>query len=606
VIATLAQRLAGKRMLLILDNCEHLLAACAEAADALLRDVSTLEVLVTSREALGIDGEMVFRVPSLALPQVDSVTDVALSESARLFLDRAAAVTPGFEVTEENAAAIAEICRRLDGIPLAIELAAARTPVLSPPEIARRLDDRFRLLTSGSRTALPRQQTLSALIAWSHDLLGPEERVLFRRLAVFAGGLTLRACEAVCGGEGPAGHLAEADILDALSGLVAKSLVTAEKGATTRYRMLETTRAYAREELAASGEEGQVRDRHLARCLDLSRQAEPELVGAHQREWFDLLSAEHDNVRGALAWGLEHSPHAMLELAKSLYWFWQARGHATEGRAWLDAGLTRLEASVADDLRQDALLGAGSLAWVLGDDASARRQLGESADIAAQRGDRRGRAIALAILGHSMVDAADFIAARSVLEESVALARETGDPFALARALGTMADLARHEGKDDEATRTADEAIAVFEQVGMDEGIAFNLYYGSAALRRRDPEAALARLLRAIDLFDKLDLPHGLYLTLLLLIDMTRPAAESAARLLGALDVLHERTGFRITAEDRRFAERIRAEAVDVLGPERVAALAAEGRTLSRSSVLSLAAPASVGAGGFEPPTSAL
>jgi predicted ATPase/class 3 adenylate cyclase len=606
VMSTVAQRLSGKRMLVILDNCEHLLDACAQAVDLLLRETLTPTVVATSREVLGIPGEIVFRVPSLALPSADSMTHVVRSESARLFLERAAAVTPGFEVTGDNAAAIADICRRLDGIPLAIELAAARTPVLSAQEIARRLDDRFRLLTTGSRTALPRQQTLRALIAWSYDLLGPEERLLFRRLAVFAGGMTLGACEAVCGGETSAGHLAEADILDSLTGLVAKSLISAERSATTRYHMLDTTRAYAREELSASGEEAAVRDRHLGWCFDLSRRAEPELVGAHQREWFDLLSADHDNLRAALAWGLEHHPRQMLEMAKSLYWFWQARGHATEGRAWLDAGLNRPEASSADDLRQNALLGAGSLAWVLGDDAAARRQLGESADIAAQMGDRRARAIALAILGHAMVDADDLVAARTILEESVGIAREVRDPFVLARSLGTLADLARHEGKDEEATLTADEAISVFERVGMDEGVAFNLFYGGAGLRQRDPEEAVVRLIRAIELFDKLDLPHGLYLALLLLTDITRPPAESAARLLGALEVLHERTGFRISTVDRQMSERIRAAAVDVLGPDRFATLAAEGRSLPRSSILPLARPPSVGAGGFEPPTSAL
>jgi predicted ATPase/class 3 adenylate cyclase len=589
IMSTLIRQLQDKRMLVILDNCEHLVAACAEAAETLLRNAPTVTLIATSREALGVPGESLFRVPPLAVPAGDAGLTVVQYDSARLFAERATAVMPGFQVTEDNAAAIAEICRRLDGIPLAIELAAARTAILSPQEIARRLDDRFRLLTGGSRTALPRQQTLHALIAWSHDLLGPEEQILFRRLAVFAGGFTLEACEAVCTAETAAGRLEATDILDSLAGLVAKSLVLADEGATTRYRLLETIRAYAREELAASGEDGALGERHLDWYLNLCRGAEPELVGAHQREWFDRIAADHDNLRAAMAWGLDHAPRQMLEMAKSLYWFWQARGHATEGRAWLDAGLGRPEARAADKLRQDALLGAGSLAWLLGDDAAARRHLRESADIAAERGDRRARAIALAILGHSMVDAGDLAAARTVIEKSVAIAREAGDPFVLARSLGTFADLARHEGNDEETVRRADEAISVFERVGMDEGIAFNLYYGSAGLRRRDPNGAVARLLRAVELFDKLDLPHGLYIALLMLIDLVGPAAESTARVLGALDALHERTGFRVTSADRQISKRIRGAAVKALGPERFATLAAEGRTLPRSAIVSLA-----------------
>lgn len=585
---TLARQLSGKRMLVILDNCEHLVTACAEAVEALLRGAPTLTLIATSREALGIAGETVFRVPSLALPAADTRVALAESESARLFVERAGVVTPGFQVTEDNAAAIAEICRRLDGIPLAIELAAARTPVLSPQEIARRLDDRFRLLTSGRRTALPRQQTLGALIAWSYDLLGSEERLLFRRLAVFAGGFTLEASEAVCAADPRAGRLEAPDILNSLAGLVAKSLVIAEEGATTRYRLLETIRAYGRQHLADSGEEVALRDRHLAWCLELCRRAEPELIGAHQREWFNRLSAEHDNVRAALAWGLEHAPREMLEMAKSLYWFWQARGHATEGRAWLDTGLARPEASEADALRQGGLLGAGSLAWLLGDHAAARRQLAESAEIAARIGDRRGRAIALTILGHSMVFAEDFVGARAVLEESVAIAREVGDPFVLARSLGTLADAARHEGNDDEAVRVAGEAISMFERAGMDEGIAFNLYYQSEGLRRRDPARARAQLVRAIELFDKIDLPYGLYVALLLLVDLARPAPESAARLLGALELLRERGGIRDTIADRQMSERVGA-ARDALGPDRFATLVAEGRSLARAAVLSLA-----------------
>lgn len=583
----LARYLAGKRLLLILDNCEHLVAACAETADALLRGASGLTLIATSREALGIAGETVFRVPPLALPSAGTRAALAASESARLFIERAIAVAPGFKVTDDNAAAISEICHRLDGIPLAIELAAARTPVLSPKEIADRLDDRFRLLTSGRRTSLPRQQTLLALVAWSHDLLGDRERLLFRRLSVFAD-FILEASEAVCGADTPQGRLEGEGILDLLAGLVSKSLVVAGEGVPTRYRLLETIRAYARERLTESGEEATMRDRHLEWCHSLCLRAEPEFVGPHQREWFDRLSAEHDNVRAALTWGLERRPRQVLEMATALHWFWQARGHTTEGRAWLEAGLARPEALAGDALRQGGLFGAGAMAWLLGDHAAAGRQLAESAEIAGQLGDRRARAVALTILGHSMVFAGDLAAARRVLEESVAIARDVDDAFVLARSLGTLADAARHEGNEEETIRVAGEALAIFERVGMKEGIAFNLFYQSEGLRRRDPVRAEAQLVRAVELFDTIEHHYGLYVALLALIRLAHPTSESAARLLGALEPLRERGGVRDTITEQQLSDRIGA-ARGALGPVRFDSLVAEGQSLDHSAIVALA-----------------
>jgi predicted ATPase len=585
-ITTLTGHLSRRRLLIILDNCEHLVAACAAAAETLLRGAPDLTLISTSREALGVAGETVFRVPPLALPAGDTRAALTASESARLFADRAAAVSPGFQITDDNAGAIAEICRRLDGIPLAIELAAARTPALSPREIAERLDDRFRLLRSGPRTALPRQQTLLALVAWSHDLLDHDERTLFRRLAVFAV-CTLDAAEAVCGESEPS-DAESGDTLSSLAGLVAKSLVVADVGATTRYRMLETIRAYARERLAESGEETAMRDRHLQWYRALCVRAEPEFVGPHQALWFDRISAEHDNVRAALTWGLERAPREMLEMAKALNWFWQARGHATEGRAWLDAGLVRPENADSDALRQAGLYGAGSLAWLVGDYASARRQLSESAEIARAIGDRRALAVALTILGHSMVFAGDFAEARPVLLESVSIAREVSDQFVLARSLGTLADAARLEGNEDETVAVAGEALATFERVGMKEGIAFNLFYQSEGLRRRDPARARAQLVRAVELFDSIEHYYGSYVALLALISLAPPASESAARVLGALEPLRERASVRDTASEKRLSERTESVRA-ALGPDVAETLTVEGRSLSREAILSLA-----------------
>src|SRR5215210_5399636 len=279
---TLSDYLGSKKVLLVLDNCEHLVEACAELAEALLRSSPELRVLATSREALGITGEVAWLVPSLSLPDLRRLPDIESLpqyEAARLFVERAAAVKPSFTLTEQNAVAVAQVCYRLDGIPLAIELAAARAKVLSVEQIADRLEDSFGLLSAGGRTAMPRHRTLHATMDWSHELLPEEEQILFRRLSVFAGGFTLDAAEAVCAGE----ELERDEVLESLSHLVDKSLVIMrEVGGEGRYRLLETVRQYAREKLSESGEAGQASERHAGYYLALAEEAEPELKGERQ------------------------------------------------------------------------------------------------------------------------------------------------------------------------------------------------------------------------------------------------------------------------------------------------------------------------------------
>ncbi|MDP9324921.1 MAG: hypothetical protein M3O87_00095, partial [Candidatus Dormibacteraeota bacterium] len=353
--------------------------------------------------------------------------------------------------------------------------------------------------------------------------------------------------------------------------------------------MLETIREFGREQLAGSGEESAMRDRHAEWCLELCRRAEPEFQGPNQLEWFDRLSAEHQNVRAALAWTLERSPRAMLEMAKSLYWFWQARGHIREGRDWLDAGLSRPEAGTGDALRQGALLGAGTLFWLTGEYAIAGRLLEESAEIADRLGDRREHALALTILGHNLIDAGDLASARTNLEVSVPSARQVGDPFVLARSLATLADLAGREGRDEEAVAAAGEARSIFEQVGMQEGIGYTLMYQSVGLRRGDPDRARAHLVRAIEIFHRIDHPSGLYTALVGLVDLTSPPPETAARLLGALDSLAELAGPRASGLDAEAFGRIRGATLEAIGLQRLEALAAEGRALERIAVIDLA-----------------
>ena len=354
----LLDTLRDRALLLVLDNCEHLIAACAELVEALLREAPALRILATSREALGVSGETVCRVPSLSLPEalasvhVDALID---SEATQLFIERAGAVDSAFAPTPDNSDSIARICRRLDGIPLAIELAAARVVVLSPEQIEARLQDRFRLLTGGARTAVARQRTLEATVDWSYQLLSDVEQQLFSRLSAFPAAWTLAAAEHVCGGDG----INEHDVLDLLSRLVSKSLVVvdSEFAGERRYRFLETVRQYARERLVQAGAADRLRDRHFEFFFNEFRGVLPILRHHHQLPCLRRLRIEQENVRAALEWSLTSSALAEkgVELAGALFWFWTKRGLYEEGKLWLDQALA--VGHVAGRLRARALIG---------------------------------------------------------------------------------------------------------------------------------------------------------------------------------------------------------------------------------------------------------
>jgi predicted ATPase/DNA-binding SARP family transcriptional activator len=333
-VRTLAGRLASRTLLLVLDNCEHLLTACAALAGALRRSCPRVTLLTTSREPLHVPGEVTFRVPSLELPDAARTHDpqqLAKLASVRLFLDRARDARPGYALTPANAPAVVEICRRLDGIPLALELAAARLSHLEAAEIADRLSEALTLL--GHRGAVTRHATLRAALEWSHDLLGDDERVLLRRLAVFAGSFTLAAAERVCAGE----RLPRADILDCLGRLADKSLVQIERGGQrSRYRLLETIRQLSRERLGAAGEAAALESAHCAHFLERAWHHDPERASGIVVERPQLLDADHDDLRAALGWAVRHSPARALLLAVSLWRYWLARGHFVEGAGWLD------------------------------------------------------------------------------------------------------------------------------------------------------------------------------------------------------------------------------------------------------------------------------
>jgi predicted ATPase/DNA-binding SARP family transcriptional activator len=446
---TLAEVLRDRQLLLVVDNCEHLLEATGRLVDTLLDACPRLRVLATSREPLGVAGELSWLVPSLSVPDEgpSTVEGVEGYESARLFTARASYSSRDFSLTSENARAVATICRRLDGIPLAIELAAARIGPLSAEQIARRLDGSLVLLTGGVRTVVPRHRTLRGALDWSHELLSGEEKKLFERLSVFAGGWTLEAAEAV----GVGGSVAESEVLDLLSALVEKSLVV-PKGSDeegVRYRLLEPVRQYAMEKLQQSGEIEAVRRRHAMWYLALAEAAEPELVGAEQEAWFRRLEAEHNNLRAALRWCLDRGePEFGLRLAGTLgREFWRVRGRLREGLGWLDAALEK--GKDASPARARALACAGWMAWQWLDfDLS--RSLSEEA-LALARGFGEEQATAAIVLHNlGMVEIYSRMRpaeAWGFLEQSLALWRELGDNVGAGRVLQRMGliSVVRHD-----------------------------------------------------------------------------------------------------------------------------------------------------------------
>jgi predicted ATPase/class 3 adenylate cyclase len=492
---TLVEALKAKRLLLVIDNCEHILPACGALAEALLRSCPGVQILATSREGLNIAGERTYRLPSLSLPDTRQVMPAVESltqyEAVRLFIDRAVAVFTAFAVTNANAPAVAQVCARLDGIPLAIELAAARVKVLSVEQIAERLDDRFRLLTGGSRTALPRQQTLRALIDWSYDLLSETERGLLRRVSVFAGGWTLEAAEAISAG----GDIERWELLDLLTQLVEKSLVLFEeqKGAA-RYRLLETMRQYARDRLLESGEGETMRHRHRDFFLALAQEAEPKLRTSKQEAWLERLEVEHDNLRAALEWslgGADEAHGSALRLASALGFFWNFRGYFTEGRRWMEGALAQTSSTEPSPIRATVLHELSRLARYQGDLKAARSYAEEGLAMSLALGDEGP--LALALMGLAMTEA-DPRAMRPPLEQALALARAQGDRWVLSLCLANLALDARLHGAMALARARAEEAVSVALALGEKFTLAY-AYCILAAVVRDQGDARAARAL---------------------------------------------------------------------------------------------------------------
>lgn len=568
----LVDALDGERVLLVLDSCEHLVDACAELAEALLRACPRLTVLATSREALAVASETAWLVPPLAS-----------AEAVQLFVERAQAALPSFALTAANATAIGEICRRLDGIPLAIELAAARVRVLSPEQIAHRLDDAFRLLTSGSRTALPRHRTLRATMEWSFALLGAREQALLRRLAVFAGSFTLDAAEAVCAGE----PLAAEDVFDGVAALVDRSLVVMDPGdAVARYRLLETVRQYGIERLTEAGEADAVREAHARFFVAFAESAEPHLfAGAGNAEWIGRVTAEVDNLRAAAQWAEEDAARAevALRLGYALHWFWFATGQFREARQRLESALA-LGDGRGDPLRRGrALLASGFTAIAQGDVPAIRPTLEESLRLLRSRDEPRNVAYLLTCLSAGCLFEGDVPSAYAYGEQALATVAAV-PPHAVhsfvryyhGRAAEASGEVARARTSFEEATR-------IGREIAHRPAIAHPLaLLGRLALSAGDHDEAFARFAESLEIHAETGDPWGTALALdgLAAVAAARAQHGRAALMMAAAESLRVRIASVLAPAEREERAR-RIEAVRAALGRDFDRLYAEGGALS-------------------------
>src|SRR5579884_1029708 len=636
---TITEFARSKTLLLLLDNCEHLVADCAHLADTLLRACPNLRIVATSRQPLNIPGEMVWRVPSLGQPDPHTLPlaekDLAAVlldyDAVRLFVERARAHRSDFALTRQNGPAVAAVCHRLDGIPLALELAAARVRALSVEQMEARLSDRFRLLTGGSRTALPRQQTLRALIDWSYDLLTQQERTLLHRLSVFAGGATLEACEQVCSG----GEVEEWEVLDLLTSLVDKSLVVyEEREGTARYRLLETIREYARQKLAEAEEAKGVQAKHRDYFLSVAEEAKQKLRGPEQAEWLERLENEHDNLRAALDYCQQQAEgtEAGLRLAGALQEFWWTHGHLSEGRERLAQVLERTTGSEPSKAWACALYAAGVLARMQGDYTTARlfleqslalqRELDNKLDIACslselgtvakvqgdyaaaralqeeslalrrELGDKVGIAVSLGNLGNVKKGHVNSTAVRSFQEQSLALRRELGDKVGMAMSLNNLGNVARDQGDSAMARLLYEESLAIARELGDKRSIAISLInLGPLLCDQGDYLAARKSLAECLilcrELGERYVTPYALEAFAALAHAQQQP--ERAIRLSGAAQALRDAIGAPLPPNEHAEYDRIQADLRATLGEDGYQAGLNVGRALSLEQAIAYA-----------------
>jgi non-specific serine/threonine protein kinase len=597
MLTTLIRHLQAKSALLVLDNCEHLIHACAQIAEQLLAACPGVCILATSMEGLGLFNERVWQVPSLPLPQgrgAASVKELQRIESIKLFEERALNAHSAFVLDERNAEDVVQICKRLDGIPLAIELAAARIKVLSVQEIAARLDDRFSLLTAGSRTAIPRHQTLRATIDWSHDLLSEPERVLFRRLSVFAGGFSLEAAEAIC-----VGDLSSGGLLDSLGRVVDKSLVVVGAAAAsgeTRYHLLETIRQYALEKLVAAGEAPDIRGRHMEFYLDLAEAAETQVFGSDSASWFRRLDKELDNIRSAIEWSTATGRAELaLRILGALVYFWFAHGlSGTEWNDLIQAALKRPEGMQRTLARAKALNGVGFMYWADEYPMERRGDLEEALSIGRERGDPWNIATALRSLGLFETIAGNYPAARTLLEESVEIWRQMGPPRTLAGTISLtfLGDLALQQNENERARALYEESISDLTQPS---DLNFHAYavrrLAQLAWRAGDYERAFDLCEKSMRLNQEVADPRGLCACLagFAAIAVCKEDYETGATLAAAVDGQLAAIGIRLLYLDRLEFEHSLAELRAHLPSRKLERLWAKGTAMPFEEVIAVA-----------------
>jgi non-specific serine/threonine protein kinase len=574
---TLKRRLQHQRLLLLLDNFEHLLSA-APLVSELLASASKVKVLVTSREALHLYGEQEYFVPPLALPEpAFNASELALCESVALFVQQARAVKSAFELKEDNALDIAKICVRLEGLPLAIELSAARMKLLTPEALLARLSSRLDALTGGARDLPKRQQTLRNTIEWSYNLLDEGEKTLFARLAVFRGGRSLEAIESICGEGLPI------DVFDGLASLVDKSLIQQKEttGGEPRFVMLETIHEYAWERLEASCEAETMRRRHAEHFVQLAERAEPELRLAQQQHWFHLLETEQENIRAVLEWSLGDGDITLgVRLAGALSLFWFACGYHVEGRQWAQQLLGRLD-SVPKVYHIGLLFSAGHMAYLY-DLEAAKHFLSRALDISRDLGDSINTAWSLIYLSYTMMK--DTAEATAVAEEGLALFRELNHKPGIAQALNIIGELTSFSGEDHRARRAYEECLAVSQETGEKRRIRF-MFGNLAFLAQHEGDYERARELAgqglhlALEMNNRLDIADSLSCLAGAIGMAGQP--ERAARLLGAWEAALERLGAFPQPADRPEHDRNIAAVRAQLAPATFEAAWAEGRKMT-------------------------
>lgn len=610
----LIDHLCDRQALVVLDNCEHLLRDCAVMAETLLRVAPDLNILATSREALGIVGEQIMVVPALPLSagpgSPDSGKALVTSDATRLFAERAAAVLPGFAVTEANREAVERICRRLDGLPLGIELAAVRLRALSVQQLLDRLDDRFRLLTAGSRTALPRHQTLHALIDWSYALCTEQERLLWARASVFSGGLDLEGAEAVCAGDG----LLREEVIDLVIGLVDKSiLIREEHPGTVRYRLLETIRHYGRERLAESGHEADFLRRHQDHFQALVTQAEREWFGPGQVAWFTRLRLEHANIRAALGHCLAEPGGAErgMAIAAALRFYWIAAGFLHEGRRWLDALLTAAPAPTAD--RANALVVNARLAVLQSDFPAADPMLDEARGLAGRLGEAPILTQTAYVSGLAALIQRDLPRAVAQLSEALERHQAADNQSGVVNTLAYIATAHSLLGHSDKAVPMFEECLALCEAYDDHWFRSYTQsFFGIELLRQGDTARASAMEHGSIRLKQPFDdwLGIALCIEVLAWIAADKGDDERAARLLGALRKIWRSVGSPMFGYLVFYHERCEATVRERLGPERFETVLQEGVQFTRDGLIAYAleervpaSPASAAAGHPSPLT---